>query len=124
MNHDKGSRAPSPHQAQLSEQVGMKEKRKLKARQQDRSIWYGLGMFGLIGWSIAVPTVLGVAIGIWMDRTWQHGFSCTLICMFVGIVIGCSIAWYWIKREMSDFTDPDSGDVSSDQNSSEPRDRK
>ncbi len=68
-------------------------------RERDKSIWYGLGMFGLVGWSVAIPIVVGVAIGVWMDRMWRHSFSCTLMCLFVGVVIGCSIAWYWIKRE-------------------------
>jgi ATP synthase protein I len=56
-------------------------------------------MFGLVGWSIAVPTLLGVACGIWIDRTWPSRFSCTLMCLFGGVVIGCAIAWYWVKRE-------------------------
>ena len=91
------------YQDELSEQVAKKERRKIKARrEQDRSIWYGLGMFGLVGWSIAIPTVIGIAIGVWIDRTWQHKFSCTLMCLFVGVVIGCSIAWYWIKQESRD----------------------
>lgn len=81
-------------------------------REQDRSIWYGLGMFGLVGWSIAIPTVAGIAIGIWIDRMWQHKFSCTLMCLFVGVVFGCSIAWYWVKRES--LTGVDSGNGESD----------
>lgn len=80
-------------------------------REQGRSIWYGLGMFGLVGWSIAVPTLVGIAIGIWIDRTWQHKFSCTLMCLFVGVVIGCSIAWYWVKRESLAAMDSDNDDV-------------
>ena len=93
----------------------------MKARRdQDRSIWYGLGMFGLIGWSIAIPTLVGIAVGIWMDRTWDHGFSCTLICLFVGVVIGCSIAWYWMKREGLVEMDADSDQSPNDSND-EPR---
>ncbi len=96
------------YQDELSEQVAKKEQRKMKARRdQDRSIWYGLGMFGLVGWSIAIPTLIGIAIGIWIDRTWQHKFSCTLMCLFVGVVIGCSIAWYWVKRESLTTLDSD-----------------
>ncbi len=100
------------YQDELSEQVAKKEQRKMKARrEQGRSIWYGLGMFGLVGWSIAVPTLVGIAIGIWIDRTWQHKFSCTLMCLFVGVVIGCSIAWYWVKRESLAAMDSDNDDV-------------
>ncbi len=96
------------YQDELSEQVAKKEQRKMKARRdQDRSIWYGLGMFGLVGWSIAIPTLIGIAIGIWIDRNWQHKFSCTLMCLFVGVVIGCSIAWYWVKRESLTTLDSD-----------------
>jgi len=99
MPHDDGdSSRPNSHRV-LSEHVGKKEQRKLKARRQDRSVWFGLGMFGLVGWSIAVPTLICIAIGIWIDRTWQPKFSYTLMCLFVGVVFGCALAWYWIKRE-------------------------
>lgn len=106
-----------PYQDELTEQVANKEQRKLNARHnQDRGIWYGLGMFGLVGWSIAIPTVIGIAIGIWMDRTWDHSFSCTLMCLFVGVVIGCSIAWYWVSREsMTDVDSPSTSSESADE---------
>ena len=83
----------------MSRQVGVKERRKIRARQQERSVWFGLGMFGLVGWSIAVPTIIGIAAGLWIDRTWEHDFSCTLMGLFAGVVSGCTIAWYWVKRE-------------------------
>ena len=89
----------------------------MKAREQDRSIWYGLGMFGLVGWSIAIPTVIGIGVGVWMDRTWDHKVSCTLMCLFVGVVIGCSIAWYWVKRE--GLVEPDSENRESSNESDE-----
>jgi ATP synthase protein I len=38
----------------LAEQIDRKAKRKLKAqRHSGTSAWFGLGMMGLIGWSIA-----------------------------------------------------------------------
>jgi len=96
------------YQDKLTVQVAKKEKRKLEARRhRDRSIWYGLGMFGLVGWSIAIPTVIGIAIGVWMDRRWEHRFSCTLTCLFIGVVVGCWIAWYWVKRESTTDMDID-----------------
>ncbi len=89
-------------------------------REQDRSIWYGLGMFGLVGWSIAIPTLIGIAIGIWIDRTWQHKFSGTLMSLFVGVVIGCSMAWYWVKHESLTEMDSDNYE-SSNESDDEPR---
>lgn len=101
------------YQDQLSEQVAKKEQRKIRDRSnQDRSIWFGLGMFGLVGWSIAIPTLIGIAIGVWIDRTWDHDYSCTLMSLFVGVVIGCSIAWYWVKRESLAAEEPDNGSPS------------
>jgi ATP synthase protein I len=84
----------------LEKQVGAKESRKMKGRREkDRSIWFGLGMFGLIGWSVAIPTLIGVAVGIWIDNTWPSRFSWTLMLLFIGVILGCVNAWYWVKRE-------------------------
>lgn len=43
----------------LEKEVVVKQERKIKARQEgERSAWFGLGMFGLVGWSVAVPRSL------------------------------------------------------------------
>jgi ATP synthase protein I len=60
---------------------------------------FGLGMFGLVGWSVAVPTVLGIALGLWLDAKLDSAISWTLTMLFVGVVLGCLNAWYWVKRE-------------------------
>ena len=52
----------------LSQEVGAKAARKLRARRNSaQGVWFGLGMMGLIGWSVAIPTLLGAALGIWLD---------------------------------------------------------
>jgi ATP synthase protein I len=84
----------------FSEEVRKKEARKVQARKEgDRSVWFGLGMFGLVGWSVAIPTLGGIAIGIWIDKTWPGPRSWTLMCLVIGVIIGCVNAWYWVKRE-------------------------
>ncbi len=90
----------SENSKEFSRQVEAKEARKLKARQEDRpKVWFGLGMFGLVGWSVAVPTLVGIALGLWIDTTWPSRYSWTVMLLFVGVVVGCVNAWYWIKRE-------------------------
>jgi ATP synthase protein I len=85
---------------ELSEKVGSRETRKIKARRdKDRGVWFGLGMFGLVGWSVAVPTLIGVAVGVWIDRTWPGRYSWTLMGLVLGVIVGCINAWYWVKRE-------------------------
>lgn len=84
----------------LARRVAMEEARKLRARRRrEHSIWFGLGTFGMVGWSIAIPTLLAIALGVWIDSTWPSRFSWTLMLLFVGIVVGCLNAWYWVVRE-------------------------
>jgi ATP synthase protein I len=84
----------------LIEKVGAKEDRKIRARREkDRGVWFGLGMFGLVGWSVAIPTVIGIALGIWIDTKWPSPYSWTLMFLIIGVLVGCVNAWYWIKRE-------------------------
>ncbi len=86
--------------ADFPEIISKKQQRKLKARQEgERSLWFGLGMFGLVGWSVAVPTVIGAFLGVWMDRTWPGRPSWTLTLLIVGVAVGCLNAWFWVKRE-------------------------
>lgn len=86
----------------LHEEVGDQARRKLAARREgDRGVWFGLGMFGLVGWSVAVPTLLGIAVGLFLDgRLPGPGrVSWTLTGLVLGIVVGCLNAWYWVTRE-------------------------
>lgn len=92
----------------LEDKVQIKADRRRWAHAQKRhSVWFGFGMFGLIGWAVAIPTVLGIALGIWLDRTWPAGhISWTISLLFVGIILGCLNAWRWISRERTLETRP------------------
>ncbi len=62
----------------------------------------GLGTFGMIGWSIAVPTVGGAFLGLWLDRAAPQRFSWTLALIVGGLTIGATIAWAWVNKEGGD----------------------
>lgn len=84
----------------LAEEIGRKAERKLKGRsERQRSLLFGLGMFGLVGWAVAVPTIVGILIGIWLDERFPGRPSWTLTFLFIGVVLGCLNAWYWVRRE-------------------------
>jgi ATP synthase protein I len=99
-NKPGGKNLPNQKQQQLIKQVGSKMALKLSAkRQKDSGVWFGLGMMGVIGWSIAVPTLLGVGLGIWIDKNYLHERSWTLALLLAGLAIGCFTAWTWISKE-------------------------
>ena len=84
----------------FSKQVGAQAARKLKARQNPApGVWFGLGMMGLIGWSVAVPTLLGAALGLWLDKHHPGEHSWTLALLVAGLAIGCLNAWHWVASE-------------------------
>src|SRR6202166_5431072 len=84
----------------FSRQVGAQAARKLKAQRGAKwSIWFGLGVSGLIGWSVTVPALIGAAFGIWVDKHYPSSFSWTLMLLLLGLIIGCVNAWYWVASE-------------------------
>ena len=88
----------------FSRQVGAQAVRKRKAqRGAKRSIWFGLGMSGLIGWSVTVPTLIGAALGLWVDKHYPSTFSWTLMLLLIGLIIGCFNAWHWVDSEYKEM---------------------
>jgi ATP synthase protein I len=59
----------------------------------------GVGTFGMIGWSIAVPTVGGAFLGLWLDQVAPQDFSWTIALILGGVVLGALIAWAWAAKE-------------------------
>ena len=89
-----------PRLPDFAGRIGSKAARKLKARRHaNPGVWFGLGMMGLIGWSIVVPTLLGASIGLWLDRHYPGGHSWTLALLVAGLSLGCFNAWHWVDRE-------------------------
>ena len=87
-------------ETEFSHQVGEKAARKLKAqRHVTQTVWSGLGMMGMVGWSVAVPTLLGAALGIWLDKHHPGKHAWTLALLVGGLMIGCLNAWHWVAKE-------------------------
>ena len=90
----------------LARQVGAKADRKLKARRDPTpGVWFGLGMMGLIGWSVVIPTLLGAALGLWLDRHHPAAHAWTLALLAAGHAIGCLNAWHWVAKEEREIRD-------------------
>lgn len=84
----------------FSQQVGDMAAQKLKAqRHVNKTVWSGLGMMGLIGWSVVIPTILSTACGIWLDKHYPSEHSWTLTLLIIGLCLGCFTAWRWVDKE-------------------------
>ena len=84
----------------LAKQVGAKAERKLRARRDSApGVWSGLGMMGLIGWSVVVPTLLGAALGLWLDSQHPGAHPWSLALLMAGLVLGCLNAWRWVAQQ-------------------------
>lgn len=97
----------------LARKVGQQAARKLKARRDGApGVWSGLGMMGLVGWSVVVPTLLGAALGLWLDHRHADGHSWTLALLVAGLTLGCLNAWHWVaKEDRAMHDDPGDGDA-------------
>jgi ATP synthase protein I len=84
----------------FNQRLNAKLKRKLKAQGKvNQTIWSGLGMMGLVGWSVVVPTLLGATLGIWIDEHYPSSHSWTLALLMLGLTLGCLNAWHWVDKE-------------------------
>ncbi len=58
----------------------------------------GLGVFGVIGWSVAIPTVGGAFLGMWLNDVAPQSFSWPIALILGGVVLGAMVAWSWIDK--------------------------
>ncbi len=96
--------------AQFAQEIAVQESRRLKARKTGKNVWFGFGMFGLIGWSVVVPTLLGALLGIWIDGHYPGAHSWTLALLIVGLFVGCGSAAHWVNRESREMLEQEAKD--------------
>ena len=78
----------------LKEAVQRDRRRRLRAKQEGRrSIGQDLATIGVIGWTVVLPTLLGIFTGRWLDRRFDTGIFWTLGLLLVGVSVGCVLAW-------------------------------
>ncbi len=89
-----------PHGEDFRRCVGSKEQRKIRAEEKGTvGAWTGFSAMGVVGWFVALPTVLGSLLGAWMDHRWPEQISWTLTMLGAGLFFGCLFAGIWMNRE-------------------------
>lgn len=82
------------HPERLDEAVRRRRERQEEwDRTGERSVAKNLAMIGALGWIIVVPTLGGIFIGRWLDRTFESGIFWTLALLMVGLTLGSALAW-------------------------------
>jgi ATP synthase protein I len=76
-----------------------RERRDRGRREGERTIGQNLAMIGSLGWTIVIPTLLGIFAGRWLDRTFASGIFWTLGLLVAGLALGCALAWKRMQRE-------------------------
>lgn len=89
-----------PDHEQLEAAVRQRQARRERwQREGERSIGRNLAMIGMLGWTIVLPTLAGIFIGRWLDRSFHSGIFWTLGLLVAGLVAGCSMAWRRMHSE-------------------------
>ena len=80
----------------------------VRKRQERRSRWLSegeasvarfVGQIGVLGWIIVTPTLIGLFVGRWLDRTFGSGIFWSAALLLVGVTAGFWSAWRWMHRQ-------------------------
>ena len=92
---------PRPENHERLEQAVRRrqQRRELWQHEGERSLGQNLAMVDALGWTIVVPTLLGIFAGRWLDRTFHSGIFWTLGLLVAGLAAGCAFAWRRMHSE-------------------------
>lgn len=99
-NRNNGRPAMEGNRTEFHRHVDAKRSRSERARREgDRTLRTGWGAFGVVGWSIVVPALAGVGVGMWLDARVGGGIRFTLSLLVLGLVLGMVNVWKWMNTE-------------------------
>ena len=58
-----------------------------------------VGQIGVLGWIIVTPTLIGLFLGRWLDRSFGTGIFWSAPLLLLGVVIGFWSAWRWMHQQ-------------------------
>lgn len=59
-----------------------------------------LGLIGVLGWMIVVPTLLALLLGRWLDHRFATGIFFSAPSLMIGAAVGFWLAWRWMHRQL------------------------
>jgi ATP synthase protein I len=87
----------------LSQQARLRGERRARfQREGERPIARNLALMGSLGWLIVIPALLGIAAGVWLDRSYGTGVFWSGALLVAGLALGCWMAWQRVTQEQED----------------------
>nr|WP_232292316.1 AtpZ/AtpI family protein [Paraburkholderia graminis] len=81
-------------------------RRAVRAREvPEPSLGSRLGQIGILGWAIVLPTLLGLALGRWLDRIFATRVFFSAPLLMAGAALGFWSAWKWMHRQQGERRD-------------------
>lgn len=88
-----------PSAVRMIRDVGSRQARIARAKARRNDVMKSIALVGVVGWSVTLPTILGVVVGAWIDHRWPERFSWALTLLIVGLAFGCTSAWLRIRKD-------------------------
>ena len=84
----------------------------MKPKKQDKfSFYYSISLVGQVGWSVAVPLVVFILIGVFLDK--QFGTKPAFI--FAGVGLGMIVSFFSLYKLLKPFLKNSSNKTSKEQ---------
>lgn len=96
-DRERGRGADDDHVEQAARRAA---ERDVRARlDPEPSLGIRLGQIGILGWTIVVPTLVGLVLGRWLDRLFGTRVFFSAPLLMVGAALGLFFAWKWMHRQ-------------------------
>jgi ATP synthase protein I len=68
--------------------------------EKDQKLWRTLGVLSTVGITLVAATVIGLYIGLWLDKQFGTSPWLTVVFLVLGIAAGFRNLFYYAKRSM------------------------
>jgi ATP synthase protein I len=91
------SKPPSDPLAEAARRAAEREEE--IRRNPEPSLGARLGQIGILGWTIVLPALMGLALGRWLDQKFASGVFYSAPLVMLGAGLGLWLAWRWMSRQ-------------------------
>lgn len=69
---------------------------------KDRKLWRTLGVLSTVGITLVAATVIGLYVGLWLDKRFGTSPWLTVVFLLLGIAAGFRNLFHYVKRSVQD----------------------